>query len=417
MWSRRKFLQLSVAGAVGASLPRLSFANAPKLSPAKPRYFVTFFLRGGLDAVYTFNPRTRADVDADVDVPYNANEIISAGDLAFGPHFAPLEPWAGKMAIVRGLQVKTANHETGAYQMVRMRTDPSTVSPSLYDIIGQTRDTQPLGSVTMGMLASFEHSPGALAAPTNGYSALDRLEDLSDDDIGMLADAFKSHLARFPSWESSAQTEQTRDHTAQLAAFFERLKSVPRFDGDVVKGKGSRSRVKRDLERTLWFLENDLARGILVKAQLDWDSHYRNADKQAGANGAFFQYFAHFLSELHKRKNADGTLAEQTVIVLGSELGRFPVLNGNLGKDHFPETGLLFFGPGINTNDGKGAAFGETDGRMAGRKLSLKTGKTDDAGAVHLSLDDVGTTLLHMAGLKPELYGYTGRRLAFLERT
>ena len=28
----------------------------------------------------------------------------------------------------------------------------------------------------------------------------------------------------------------------------------------------------------------------------------------------------------------------------------------------------------------------------------------------------VGATLLHMAGMKPELYGYHGRRLEFLER-
>lgn len=417
MWDRRRFLQLSLAGAVGASLPRLSFAQATKTSPIRPRYFVTFFLRGGMDAVYTFNPKTRAEVDADVDVPYAANDILSGGDLAFGPHLAPLVPFAGKMAIVRGVQVKTANHESGAYQMLRMRTDPSTLTPSLYDIIGQTRDTQPLGSVTMGMLASFEHSPNALTAPTNGYSALEQLDRLADDEIEMLAQAFKKHLARFPSWESSAKTEQTRDHTAQLAAFFERLKGVRRFaDEPWVRGKGRRARAAKDMQRLLWLLENDLAKGVYMKVQMDWDSHYRNAAQQRGANGAFFGSFARFLDELHKRRNAYGTLAEQTVVVVGSELGRFPVLNGNLGKDHFPETGLLFFGAGIQTNDGRGAVFGETDKRMAGRKLSLKTGKTDDAGADHLTLDDVGTTLMHMAGLKPELYGYTGRRLAFLER-
>jgi hypothetical protein len=54
---------------------------------------------------------------------------------------------------------------------------------------------------------------------------------------------------------------------------------------------------------------------------------------------------------------------------------------------------------------------------MQGLKVSSKTGLPVDVGGEHLVLDDLGTTLLHMAGINPELYGYLGRRLSFLERT
>jgi uncharacterized protein (DUF1501 family) len=103
------------------------------------------------------------------------------------------------------------------------------------------------------------------------------------------------------------------------------------------------------------------------------------------------------------------------VVVVGSELGRFPVLNTNEGKDHWPETSFMIMGPGINTGGGKGASFGTTGTFMEGKKMNKTTGKPDEAGS-HVRIDDVGTTLLGIAGFKPEVYGYQGERLRFLEQ-
>lgn len=415
MLTRREFFAATAASWLYAGLPR----PARAAEPSGPRYFVTFFLRGGLDAVYTFDPKTRAEVEPRVDVPYEPGAIVEAGGLQFGPHFKPLQGWAEKMAVVRGIQVKTANHETGAFQMIRMRTRVTTSMPSLYDVIGQNRSDQPLGSVALGELSSFEHSPGALAIPTgapDAKTALDVLDDASDEEIALLADVYKDHLRRFPHWQKSPETERTREYVSQLAAFFDRLKNgTPRFRAEQWTGKGGKTkRASEDMQRTLWFLENDLARGICVKVFFDWDSHYRNADKQASSTGNFTEILDRFLTELHKRKNKFGVLADQTVVVIGSEMGRFPVINGNIGKDHFPETGFMFMGPGINTGK-NGASYVPTGKFMEGLPVSLKTGMPSDVGATHLVLDDVGTTLLHMAGLDPSLYGYTGRRLRFLE--
>jgi uncharacterized protein (DUF1501 family) len=414
MWTRRRFVAATAASWILAGLPRAR-GEAKKAPTKAPRYFVTFFLRGGMDAVYTFDPKTRADVEAKVDVPYAANDILDAGPLQFGPHFKPLTKWAKDMSVVRGIQVKTANHETGSFQMIRMRTRVSTNMPSLYDVLGQSRDTQPLGSVMLGEISSFEHSPGALAAPTgasDGKTSLDVLDELSDDDVAVLADVYARHLKRFPAWQQSPETERTREYVAQTAAFFERMKTTKRFKPEEWNDKkGKAGRATEDMQRTLWFLENDLARGVAVKVFFDWDSHYRNADKQTTANTDFTQILDRFLMELHTRKNQYGVLADQTVVVVGSELGRFPIINGNLGKDHFPETGLLFFGPGIQ----KGKSFSPTGKMMEGQKVSLDTGMPD-ANGTNLVLDDVGATMFHIAGLNPEPYGYVGRRLRFLEQ-
>jgi hypothetical protein len=411
LWTRRRWIQTAALGLAGATLPSVALARRDKLTG--PRYVVVLFLRGGMDGVYTTDPKTRADVAAKVDVPYNANEIVDAGGLQFGPHYAKMKRWAGKMAVVHGVQVRTANHESGALQMLRMKTAVSPNMPAILDVIGQERE-QPLASVTMGTTSSLEHSPGGFGGPTadSENTIVDALDDLKPEDLDILVRSYRRHLERVPRWATTPAAARTRDHLEQAAALFEKLKTTRPFTTENWSG---RSGLSRDLQRTLWFLENDLTRGVFVKVFFDWDSHYNNAKKQTSANTGFVDVIDRFFDELHKRKNAFGSLADQTLLVIGSELGRFPLLNTNLGKDHFPETTLTFMGPNINTNDGKGARFVPTGKMMEGLKVSLKTGQPD-ANGTEVFLDDVGATMLHAVGMNPALYGYRGRRLTFLER-
>ncbi len=423
MISRRQFVGATAASWLAPTFLGSHFNSAHAksaialdtgIAAQAPRYFVTFFLRGGLDAVTTTDPKSKADVQKDVDVPYDRNAIIDAGALQFGPHFKGLERWAKHMAIVRGIQVKTANHETGAFQMMRMRTRVTPQTATFGEVVGLARDGQPLATVTLGELSTFEHSPGAFVMPTNnGNSALEALDDLGNDEIAALARAYAAHEKSL----RSAQTERgrlTHEYVQQTAALFDKLKSTPRFNGGA-SGKKKAARADNDFDRTLWLLENDLTRSVTVKVFFDWDSHFRNAEKQAPANRDLVRLLDSFLQGLSDKKNAHGRLIDQTVVVVGSEMGRFPVLNGNLGKDHWPETTLMFFGKGINTG-ANGAAFGETGPFMEGKKLDKNTGKVSDSGS-HVTLDDVGTTLVAMTGLDPQVYGYHGERLRFLERT
>jgi hypothetical protein len=423
MLTRRRLLETAVATSVLSGLrisgllggaPGVRAQSATKSSFEPPRYFVTVFLRGGVDAVYTTDPKLRSEVAANVDVPYGADAIVDVGEMRFGPHFRPLAKWAAELAVVRGIQVATANHETGAYQMTRLRTNVEPGMPSLQDIVGAHRDTQALASVTIGNVTSLEASPNAVIAPIGEagslLTSLGAVDELSDEDVALLSVAFEQHVRRFPK-DVGGRDAVTRDHLMQVQSFFKRLESVPRFKlADWANGVASSG--AEALQRTLWFLEHDLAKGIVCKIQGDWDSHYRNADRQSRATERFTNIFSRFLDGLHFKKNEYGTLADQTVVVCGSELGRFPVINGNLGKDHFPESQFLLFGRGINT----GRAFVSTGKHMEGQPIDLRTGRARRGGE-HVYLDDIGTTVLSMAGLKPEMYGYAGRPLPFLTRS
>jgi hypothetical protein len=124
---------------------------------------------------------------------------------------------------------------------------------------------------------------------------------------------------------------------------------------------------------------------------------------------------ARFLDELSRRRTRRGPLSAQTLVLIGSEIGRFPALNTAHGKDHFPEAPLVLFGAGINAGGGKGAAYGRTGADMAALPVSSRTGQEAPSGNHAVQLDDVGTTLLHLGGVSdPGVYGYVGRVLEFL---
>ena len=416
MWNRRQLLRLGLASWGLSALPRTAL-GAPARTSKGPRNIVVLMLRGGVDGVYAFDPKERSEVAAGVDVPYSPDHITEAGGLLLGPHYNALKPFASDFAVVKGLQVKTANHESGSLQMLRLKTAASRRTPGILDIIGADRDDRPLGCVTLGNTSSFEYAPAAFGGPT--YSAnntlLDHLDAAGPDDFALLSRVYAQHAERVAGWSDSGARDRSAEHLRQVQALFARMPSVPAYEEADWQQAGTGAKLAADFQRTLWLLENDLARGVYMKVYLNWDSHFDNARKQRGASGTFVPVFKRFLRELRTRRNAHGSLHEQTLVVAGSELARFPVLNGNNGKDHFPETTVLLSGAGVNTGK-NGAVYGQTGKLMEGLRVSLDTGRPDDTGT-HLVLDDLGTTLLHLCGFDPERYGYRGRHLRFLERT
>jgi uncharacterized protein (DUF1501 family) len=399
MWTRRDVLRLAALSAPAAALGALACGRrrrSARASPAAPRYFVVLCLGGGIDPILTTDPKTRSEVDAAVDLPYGPSEIVESGGLRLGPHFAPLARWASRMAVLNGVQVGTANHVTGFMQALRMRTRVSPEMPGLLDVIGHHRHGQPLGCVSFGALQRHDHSPGWI----DGNVLFERLNATapSATEREAMGGALRRQAAGLRSGASCDECGTTAANLEETAAFFERLPGVPAAPDPPWPG----DQMGKALERVVWLLERDLSRCAYVKvARFEWDSHNHNLTRQARTTARFVPAFDRFLEELSARRNSGGTLAEQTVVVVSSEVGRFPLLNGSAGKDHFPELPYLFLGPGIRTG---GGAFGPTGRMMEAR----------GQGGRKVVLDDVGTTMLRLAGLDPSPYGYEGEALRFL---
>jgi hypothetical protein len=374
---------------------------------------VFVFLGGGIDAVCTTDPKLRVDVESGIDVPYGAADIVEAGPLLLGPHLRPLARWAPRLAIVNGVQVRTANHPTGAMQLLRMRTGVSRHIPSLAEILGVYRDEQPLSAIALGTLTERDYSPGWFGVPLRagpdqrGPTLLDELEDATPADLERLASGLRRQAKRLVEGADARRAEAAA-HYEQVAALCARLPDARPFQE--VPWPGVWPEMALALQRALWVVENDLARCVFVELSTNgWDTHYDNLFRQAAITRSFAVGFDRFLGELGARSGPQGPLSASTLVAAGSELGRFPRLNGEGGKDHLPEAPFLLIGPGIRPG-----SYGRTGRRMEALPVALDTGDLAPRGGHLLVLDDLGATLLAIAGIDPASHGYGGRILTFL---
>lgn len=422
MATRRDFAKLLLAtgallggGLLGCGRKRREPRDlAPTQTRSRPRYWVQLLLSGGHDTLFTIDAKTPREVDASVTLPLD-NSITDAGSLRLGPHFAPLARWADQLAIVNGIQVRTVNHDTAQKQFFHLKTNIADGLPSALDVIAGDRDGQPLGVAYLNLSARVMHSPAFFGTADEFFyghgNVFDQVAAATPDELTVAAAALRRQAAalngRVAGWR---EAEHTQRYLTEVASFFERVATVP----PLVVAERSTDYVAQAmasaLQRTVWLLEHDLCSGVIVDlGVMGWDSHLRNDSKQTEMNGNFVRFFSDYLTQLAARKNEHGVLADTTLTIVGSELGRFPKQNAMLGKDHFPQTSLMLLGPGVRT----GRAFGRTGRQLEGLSIDYRTGEPAAAGRVPV-LDDIGVTVLRLAGLDPELYGYAGRACEFL---
>ena len=379
---------------------------APKAVGA--RYVAILYLDGGIDPILTVNPRTRDQLAADVDGPVDPGEIVEDGEIRLGPHFSPLKPFASRMAVVNGVHLDTANHNTGWGQITRLRTGVTSQMPGILDILAEHRDGQPLGTISFGDLAPIQYTPGH----TDGERVFG-IHDANPEDLAGLGAALEAEAAGMAATSQDARVARTAENYRSIGLLAERLKDIPKFQPAPWSAIGDKDRrFGNDLQRILWAFEHDLTRCAFIKIRPygGWDSHNHNLLRQRNTSKALMEILVAFLRELESRKNAHGTLADNTLLVIGSEIGRFPRLNDNAGKDHYPETSFLLMGSGV----GRGV-FGVTDNKMSAVLVDPDSGKKPMRGGHKIRLDDLGATVLTSVGIPPEPYGYRGRVLRFLE--
>jgi hypothetical protein len=402
--------------------------SAPTLPSAKPRYLVQITLGGGFDSVYTTDPKTTAEVEPWVDVPFNANEILHADGIALGPHLAPLRPFASKLTIVNGVSCATVGHGTAQIRISRMKFDAEETMPTLLDVVGAQSTEHPLANVHLGIPFLVVHSPGwfpeidAFKIGSGGGThpspaIFEFLDTLDPDDMAKLSASLRRQATKLRASRKSALVEQTSRNYERIAELLVRLPKCSKFVPQVWSPNPARQQMAMHMQRTLWLLENDLSRCAYVGlGMLEWDSHHDNAVRQTEWNLNFAEMASKFFAELETRRNAHGTLAENTNIVIASELGRYPRLNSDKGKDHFPEMPMIFMGPSFGANRKQGRSFGRTNRQMAATPISPESGLPSASG-IRPTLDDVGVTILTAYGIDAGEHGYAGHDLAFLRQS
>lgn len=408
MTTRRTLLKATGAGllAFGAPLPfglRSGLASANPLTDGKLK-FLFVFNSGGWDP-------TRVLVDgfdnAAIDMEPEAGRA-SVGDLNYISHpdrpsvDGFFEAWGDRTAVCNGMLVRSIAHEICT--VLALTGDSSGTRPDWPAILAnEVREDFIIPHVVLDG-PSFPGDLGVAVARAGGQGQLDALIDGSALDLSTMAAGGPSHPAEgimdaymlrraqaaAGGATSAAQAKLAGDlsHAVEQARALKDLRYV--MDFSVGSTLASQAQVAADL------LSLGVARCATLRQAASWDTHADNDNLQSPLWESLFDGLNQLMSVLQTTPGELApTLADETVVVVLSEMGRTPQLNGFEGKDHWPYTSAMLIGPSVQG----GRVYGGLDSQVYGLPIDPISG--DTGGEQLFSAEALGATLLAMADIDP----------------
>ena len=410
MTTRRQLLQGALASGLGLSLPRRARAEVS----AADRKFLFVFAQGGWDPTRVLAPMFDS---ASVDMEPSAARS-SQGDLSWVSHpdrpsvDAFFEAEASRSVVFNGVMVRSIAHDICT--MLALTGTTSGLTPDWPAILGAAAaDAYTLPHLVMSG-PSFPGDLGTAVARTGTNGQLEALlsgeiVESSDLPTARFSGPVESLLDRYLARRSGARAQGARaaleqelatafDQSVQRAIALKDLRYTMDFSGAAsleAQGEVAIEALSLGVSRCV-----TLASPVVAGGTASWDTHADNDDEQSPLWEDLFAGLGRLVATLRATPGVVGdTLADETVLVVLSEMGRTPRLNAFNGKDHWPYTSVLVWGDGL---DG-GRTVGEYDDEMFG--LGVDPDSTEaSATAQLLSAEAVGATLLALGDVDPDPY-------------
>jgi uncharacterized protein (DUF1501 family) len=401
--NRRTFLQTSTLGLAAMGLP-VGASWASSLGSDRKLLFV--FAQGGWDPTRAFAPVF--DLNDIVDLEPEA-ALSQAGNIPFVDH--PSRPSvraffqanADRMLVLNGVMVRSIAHDICT--MLAMTGDTSGTFPDWAAIVAASQSERyTLPQLVLGG-PSFAGQFGDSVARAGAAGQLEGLLsgdilDRSDLEIPRLSRASSGIVDRYLSRRAGGRVlAATSSIDAQLATAFERsteraqaLKDY-RYIMDFTTGPDLTTQANVAVDA----LSVGLCRCATLGHAGQWDTHADNDELQSALWEGLFGDLGQLMALLDETPGTGGgSLADETVVVVLSEMGRTPLLNGTLGKDHWPFTSMMMLGPGLSTN----RVIGGFDAQYMGESISFSDGATHSGGQI-LTAEAVGASLLTLMDVDP----------------
>jgi hypothetical protein len=398
---RRDFL-IQASAATGASLLPWSTAQASAVS-GKDLKFLFVFCRYGWDIVQAFYDST---LNSAIHHPDGA-EGVSIGDLSYVAHenrpsvTSFFESYGSSSLIVNGIWTNSIAHDICEKYVLKGTTAPA---PDWASLIANDRASEfILPHVVVDGPAFAVGLPGGTQVRVGTGGKLDQLITgeifaFSDSQVGPHGDAVEDILAAHLAIRSDAISPRTEAHASGLAAFKNGLDQgvdlkLIQEDLDFSTGQSLGEQASFAMDA----LEAGLCRCASITFNPGWDTHQDNDGPQSGFFESLFETLEAMVDSMGTREGATAaTMADETVIVVFSEMARTPNLNADSGKDHWPVTSALLVGPGISG----GRTVGGFDELFYGATIDPTTGEPSKKG-VEIMAGNFGATLLQLADIDP----------------
>ncbi len=363
--SRRRLLgvassSLFAALAAQALDPRRAFAaDATPLKTGPSRAVILLWLNGGPSHIDTFDPKPGTPTGGS----HKAIKTAIPGVL-FAEHLPQLAASANKLAVIRGMTTKEGNHQRAQYLVhTGYAPNPTIAHPSLGGWVSHKMGAPDAGLPAFvsiggpsfgGGFLGVENGPFVLQKAGDAPPNLARSGAVDEARFDARRKALDGLEARFALETGDPKVEGRR---ALYGKAFRMMGSpkVHAFELDDEPAAVRASFGDTDFGRGCLVASRLVASGVrFVEVVLDgWDTHQDNFTRTKKLMETLDGGMAGLLKDLEVR----GLLATTTVMCMG-EFGRTPRINGNDGRDHYPQAwSALMAGAGIRG----GVVHGETD--------------------------------------------------------
>lgn len=402
--NRRNFLHTTM-GATAATI--LGATKTARASAAAPKNLILVYAQGAWDPAFVLDPKpgtTQTDMPAGTMANYGTD--LSVWTDTSRPNVkAFFDAWAPVSAVVNGIAVGSISHMECRQRMLtgtRSETNPDIAAmaafeqgwdlPAPYLVLGPSAFTGTLasGATRLGNMNQVVALLDPPAAAAGAYAAPAFTPNASQE--AAIRAYVESRANRVASVRAQAGRNQKR-----LADFLESLGR-----GDLLRqnasGFGTIGRKLGLADQRMLAVEM-LAADISISVHLDstrsWDSHDRWQVEQTQFNDELYGNLKALADDLAARpgRQAGNKMLDETVVLVCSEMGRTPKINGT-GKDHWPVTSCLVFGARING----GRSLGKSTQGQQAEKIDYATGAPSASGAL-LSTDALLAGVLGTMGI------------------
>jgi hypothetical protein len=413
--------QMLLSGAAATLLPRHAVSAS---SGNAPKYLVVLFANGGWDVTFAVDPKARVEggvvegpwVDL-TDHPEDIEELrvingipVQCNDFKRRSVTSFFETFGHRACVINGIWTGSIVHQPSRIRMLTGTQDAS--RPDFATIVGASKGVSvdlPLGSIDfsgLGYTGEFAATTGRIGYSSQLKGLLDpsstfRAPSWADYTYPLLTptseeeEAISAHLQR----RISAYREQVADggHNEQLLdgmveSYGRRQRLLDK--ADTVAGRltlGGTPSLDLQADVAVDLLVGGVCHAVLLADSLStWDTHDLN-----NLQHDLYQSFFTSLNRLLDNHDKQG-IADQTLVVVMSEMTRTPRRNYKLGKDHWSHTSQIWIGAGVKG----GTVVGATDETVESLPIDLTSGEVASSGALNKYDNTVAGILAHM-GVDP----------------
>lgn len=390
--SRREFMMRTAKTAFGVSVlshMENAFGAAepvPSGVGGKAKAVIYLYMAGGMTHIDTWDPKTGPTKGPQ-------DPIKTNGGFELGGYMTEMAKVADKITVVRSMSSKTGVHEAGTYIM-HTGYDPrgTIVHPTLgswaQHFLGRSHKTLPSSVVIGAGDANSGFFPPALApVPISNPDA-----GLQNSRSTVGEDTFKKRLSLMNEFDSSFRNKFKSDDVKAYTEFYDETMNLLKSDDLNAFNLTQVDSATREL-----YGNGGFSRGCMLASRLvqhgvrfvevrlgGWDMH-NQIDTAMGRTGSEMDRgFAALIKDLKNKGLLDSTL-----IVMGSEFGRTPMINENSGRDHYPKVfSTVFAGGGIKGGYVYGAS--DKDGReVADKQVTVQDFIATIGAAMGLPISEV----------------------------